>query len=82
MTASQGDDINKVTFLLDQGADPNAVDARGFAAIHRTSEMGKVEMTKLLLDRGANSEVEAEGHTPLSLAVQQGEKEIIQILKG
>ena len=53
MNAVQGRSIEKATFLLDRGADPNAADKRGFTALHRAAEMGLRELVELLLARHA-----------------------------
>ncbi len=50
-----------VHVFLDHGADPNAVEHRGFTALHRAAEMGQVDVVKVLLAAGARVDVEAEG---------------------
>ena len=80
MTAVQGENLDWVDFLLDHGADPNACDGRGFTALHRAAEMGRVELVRRLLDAGARADTEAEGHTPLSLALSRKEEEVITLL--
>lgn len=69
-------------FLVSYGADVNARDNRGFTALHRAAEMGRTEMVAALLNNGSDPAVEAEGHTPLSLAEMREEKEIAEILRG
>ncbi len=81
MNAVQAGNVEQTTFLLDHGADPNAADLRGFTALHRAAEMGKLPLVELLLARGASSKVEAQGHTPLSLAEQRGERAVVELLK-
>src|SRR5262249_47213351 len=39
MNAVQARSIDKVAWLLDHDADPNAADGRGFTALHRAAEM-------------------------------------------
>lgn len=80
MTAVQGASVSKVCFLLDHGADVNARDGRGFTPLHRAAEMGHQEVLRVLLDRGALPNVEAEGHTPRSLAEGRGNGEIVAVL--
>lgn len=80
MNAVQSRQIEKVANLLDHGADPNAADERGFTALHRAAEMGEREIVRLLLDRGASPYLEAQGHTPRSLAAARDEVAIVELL--
>ena len=82
MYVTQLRSLQKVNFLLDHGADPNAVDGRGFTALHRAAEMGEPRIVQLLLDRGASPNPVAEGKTPLSLAQKRHEKEIVHLLSS
>ena len=80
MNAVQARSLAQTTFLLDHGADPNAADARGFTALHRAAEMGEPTIVRLLLDRGASPHLEAQGHTPRSLAASRNEIAIVELL--
>jgi hypothetical protein len=80
MSAVQQRSEPKTRFLLDRGADVNARDARGFTALHRAAEMGELALARLLLERGATRDVEAEGHTPLSLAKMRNEQALVELL--
>jgi Ankyrin repeats (3 copies) len=82
MNAVQGRSVEKVTFLLNHGADPNALDQRGFTALHRAAEMGESRIVQSLLDHGAFPHTEAQGRTPLSLAEERGEKEVVRLLRS
>ncbi len=44
--------------------------------------MGKADIVRLLLDAGAKADVQAEGHTPLSLARGRGEAAIVSMLEN
>lgn len=77
MNAVQAKSLEKVSFLLDRGADVDARDGRGFTALHRAAEMGQLDLLVTLLEHGASPELEAEGHTPLSLARARGESAIV-----
>jgi hypothetical protein len=81
MNAVQTGSVRQVTFLLDHGANPVAADDRGFTALHRAAEMGKTDMVRILLARGAFPDVEAQGHTPLSLAEGRKHENIVKLLK-
>ncbi len=80
MTAVQSSSPEIVSFLLDCEADVDAGDRRGFTALHRAAEMGHLELTKMLLERGATPNPEAEGHTPCSLAEARGEAGIVALI--
>jgi hypothetical protein len=82
MNAVQAASLESTTLLLDRGADANARDMRGFTALHRAAEMGLADIVRLLLDRGATVEVDAEGHTPRSLAEGRGRNDILAMLQS
>ena len=60
-----------IGYLLSAGADPNAVDKSGVAAVHRAVRRRSLAAVMALLDGGANvRQPNASGSTPLHLAVQ------------
>ncbi len=81
MNAVQSNQIHHLNRLISYGAEVNARDNRGFTAIHRAAEMGYIEIVKVLLNNGAAPYIEAEGHSPLSLAEMRGEKQIVSLLR-
>lgn len=80
MNAVQSRQAGRVRWLIERGAEVDAGDLRGFTALHRAAEMGEPEIVKVLLAGGATAGVEAEGHTPRSLAEARGEEEIVALL--
>ena len=82
MNAVQGRSVANATLLLDHGADPNARDHKGFTALHRAAEMGELQIVKLLLDRGAFPDLDAGGHTPLSLAQGRAQTAVVELLSS
>ncbi len=70
-----------VKLLLDAGADVNAVNpTNGLTALHRAIASGS-GMVRLLLDAGARKGAASnEGYTPLDLARELGDEEIIALL--
>lgn len=60
-----------IEYLLSVGADPNAVDGSGVAALHRAVRTRSLAAVRALLDGGANPrQPNKKGSTPLHLAVQ------------
>jgi len=80
MNAVQSNKIEHLRTLLDSGALVNAIDNRGFTALHRAAEMGHIEILKLLLTNGADKDIQAEGHTALTLAKARENKQMIELL--
>ncbi|MBF0623395.1 MAG: ankyrin repeat domain-containing protein [Magnetococcales bacterium] len=65
-------DLDQVTALLDQGADPNARDGTGATALHFAVRRDRMAVIRLLLERGARTDLAlVSGHTPLHLAVRK-----------
>jgi len=55
-------------FLLNEGANINALERRKWTPLHTAVKSGKMEVAELLLDRGANvNSVDKKGRTPLSI---------------
>lgn len=67
---------------LDLDADVNAADHRGFTALHRAAEMGELSIVERLLDCGAQQSAAKAGPTPLALAEQREEVEIVRRLRA
>jgi ankyrin repeat protein len=82
MNVVQGQQLTWMGYFLDRGADMDAADDRGFTALHRAAEAGYIAGVKLLLDRGAAPHPEAQGHTPLSLAQQRNQTQVIKLLEN
>lgn len=73
-------DVLKV--LLDYGADVNGADHWGWSLLHYTSSGGYADMTKMLLEKGANPNIveRTEGRTPLHYVALWGKKTVAEIL--
>ena len=74
--------LERLDFILSKGADVNAKQSKGFTALHRASEMGRLEIVEWLLKAGADINVEALGYTPVDLANMRGHTEIIALLNS
>jgi ankyrin repeat protein len=81
MNAVQANKLAHLSLLIQEGSDVNTRDNRGFTALHRAAEMGHTEALRLLLAHDADPAIEAEGHTPLSLAEMRGSVEIAAFLQ-
>ena len=60
-----------IACLIDEGAEPDAVDDKGVAALHRAVRTRSTPAVKALIEGGANARLKNKsGSTPLHLAVQ------------
>jgi ankyrin repeat protein len=75
-------DSRVVQLLIEHGADPNTRASRsGFAPLHRASENGRIEVVRVLIEHGANVEVQDKyGRTPLNVASGSQREEILELL--
>ncbi len=75
-------DLEKVRALI--SADPAMVNARkdnGATPLWIAAQNGHLEVLKMLLDKGANLNVDAQGLTPLRVAEKRGHTEIAELLR-
>jgi Ankyrin repeats (3 copies)/Ankyrin repeats (many copies) len=80
---SKNIDPRVVRFLLDHGADPNILAQLqgGNTPLHRASRSGRIEIARLLVEHGANVEVQDDrGKTPLDVATKEQHDEIVKFL--
>jgi len=74
-------DLNRVTYLLQKGADVNATDKRGNTALIEAAFWKYPQVVKLLLDKGADVRLENKsGETALTEAVKAGHTEVVKLL--
>lgn len=80
--ASAKGDIKGVKDALAEGADINSTDKFGFTALMVASNFGRLEVVKLLVDKGADANVKTgEGATAASIAESKNFGEISDYLK-
>ena len=68
--------------LLEKGADVNIKDPHGYSVLHVAAEKGDLEVVKDLVSRGAEANYSAEGKTPLYLAFEKGNWDVVNYLKS
>lgn len=69
-------------YLLDEGADVNAVTAEGITPLHMAAQNGNIGIIKLLLDRGAKIDaIDSKGWTPLDRAMKWGHADAAEFLR-
>jgi ankyrin repeat protein len=79
---NERNDAHDLELLLDYGADVNAADRWGWSLLHYTVWPSNADMTKVLLEKGANPNIveRTQGRTPLHYAAQRGEKTQAEML--
>lgn len=74
-----------VQLLLSRGADPDAREAErtNWAALHTAAWQGNYEVVDMLLDAGANADVENQNRqTPIDLAKERGHEDVVMLLEA
>src|SRR5881409_459989 len=79
--ATEAMDRASIRGLLKRRVDVNAPQVDGMTALHWAAYQDDIEVSKLLLDAGANVKAENRyGVTPLSLACQNGNTALVKLL--
>lgn len=69
-------------YLLDKGADANAVKTDGVTPLHIAAQRGNIEIAELLLEHGAEiNAVDSKGWTPLDRAEKWGHADAAGFLR-
>jgi hypothetical protein len=81
LDAIRMDEADKVTRALNNGADINRANSAGDTPLYVASEIGHVEVVRILLENGADiNRAESNGQTPLMIAVDSGHLEVVEVL--
>ena len=80
--AGRGDE-ESVELLLTHDADVNAADYRGYTPLMHAAQYDRdsLDIVRMLLARGANANVTAEGQTPASIAARRGDTALACLLR-
>ncbi|XP_049338557.1 arf-GAP with coiled-coil, ANK repeat and PH domain-containing protein 2 [Astyanax mexicanus] len=82
MQAVQGGSLVTCEFLLQNAANVDQPDSRGRAALHHATILGHTGQVCLFLKRGAQQgAVDSDGRTPLSIAVEAANADIVTLLR-
>jgi ankyrin repeat protein len=74
-------DVEIVKMLLEAGADPNALQERGFVPLHDAAANGNAGLVELLLKHGARADAKTDdGKTAGDMASDRGHKELAEML--
>jgi len=69
-------------YLLEQGADPNAASPDGITPLHGAVMFNQPKMASWLLDHGANPNPIYDSKTPLAMAQEKKQVEMVEILRN
>jgi ankyrin repeat protein len=79
--ASGNGHLELVKLLLENGANPNAVNESNDTPLHKAVENGYLDLVKLLLENGANPNAVGESNnTPLHKAAANGDLDLVGLL--
>jgi Meckel syndrome type 1 protein len=82
MTAARAGNVAGVAFLLEHGADVDARDGGGHTALHLAAQGGQVETVRVLLARGEDRGVVANGSTAAEVAEARGRAGVADVIRG
>ncbi len=80
--AAHDDHLDKVKYLVEEGADFEIKDKNGKSPLHLAAMYGHLEVVKYLVEEGANLEArDKSGKSPLDLATGEQHNEVVKYLQ-
>ena len=82
LTACQHNDFVMLEALLQRPCDPNTADEFGWTPLHYSAERGHLEVSRILLEGGADKDAQEHEDlmTPLFIAAAEGHPDIVALL--
>ena len=80
MVACMQDNLDMVTFLLQQGAQVDFETSQGWSALRRAFVNENASAVKLLIENGAQRNIKVEGETPLYTSCKNGDIKMVKAL--
>ena len=81
--AVRGNHLDVAEFLINTGANVNAIEIGQQTPLHRAVMQNHLEMAELLIKHGANVEItNVHGNTALDIAIENNNLEMIDLLKN
>ncbi|MFN0219972.1 MAG: quinoprotein dehydrogenase-associated putative ABC transporter substrate-binding protein [Hyphomicrobium sp.] len=81
INAVNANSVERVGFMLDKKADPNAQDSQGYSALHHAARNRYSPLVALLVERGADPNArDTDGFTPLLHAINRNHVPTIEML--
>lgn len=75
------DDMPRIQFLLEKGADINARDAQGYTPLTNALRLQYLRVSKMLIEKGADIRInDANGWPPLLLAAMKNDLKLVKLL--
>ncbi len=69
-------------YLYQHGSDPNAASPNGITPLHGAVMFNQPKMAEWLLERGAKPNLKYDGKTPLAMALEKKQIEMIEVLRS
>ncbi|MBC6973252.1 ankyrin repeat domain-containing protein [Bacillus sp. Xin] len=73
--------IELATFLIEQGADVNAIQSGGWTGLHEAALLGDEKIVALLIENGADKSIKKDdGKTAYDIALEKGHQHLLHLV--